>query len=143
MAMLGVFRSLWWVSGGLQPTIVRSRELSPNLKIPTVAQGPPYRARVGEIRGSGLINARQHAAGSTKVRNGIGYLSRVDKFLASGAVIETSDFVGWSGFDKRLHGVERLEPFALQHMKVYWLRQIEPREVLLANSPAPSQKIKQ
>ena len=108
-----------------------------------VGQGPPYRARAGEIRGSGLIDARQHAAGSTKVRNGIGYLSRVDKFLASGAVIEASDFVGWTGFYKRLHGIERLEPVALQHMKIQWLRQIEPREVLLANPPPPSQKIKQ
>jgi hypothetical protein len=28
--------------GGLQPTIVRSRELSPDLKIPTVGQGASY-----------------------------------------------------------------------------------------------------
>ena len=61
------------------------------------------------------------------MRFGVGHLSRIDKILLRGAVVETTDLPGWAGSDERLHRVERLEPRALQRVKVDRFREIESK----------------
>ena len=86
------------------------------------------------------VQAWQHAAGSTEVRQGVGHLFWIHESALGYAVVQTTDLLSRKRRDEGFDRVQRIEPLALELLEVNRGRQLESGQILRSHASASSQE---